>query len=211
MSGSPATEVLRAAAARWTTAPPAAWDALAAAFTERSVEARHHLAFAGDPLRDVFFVAQGLLRLYYLDAKGHEWNKSFIAEGGFAGSVASGLLGLPAPYAIEALEPTDVLVASWDALEALYTQHPALERLGRRLAEQIVIKKELRERAFLELDATARYEAFVREQPALAARLPLYHVASYVGVSEVSLSRIRGRLARGTQSSAVAADVLSTG
>jgi CRP-like cAMP-binding protein len=144
----------------------------------------------------VYFVATGLLRLYYTDREGREWNKAFIGDGGFAGSIAAGLLGVPAPYSIEALNASVVLSASWDALESLYDAHPALERLGRRIAEQIVVEKELRERAFLELDATERYEAFLQDKPDLAAQLPLYHVASYIGVTEVSLSRIRGRLAR---------------
>ena len=105
-------------------------------------------------------------------------------------------MGVPAPYSVQALEPTVALSAAWADLEALYDRHPALERLGRRIAERIAVKKELRERALLELTATERYQAFVRDEPALFARLPLYHVASYVGVTEVSLSRIRGRLAR---------------
>ncbi len=184
------------AAARWAEAPSEAWADLRSSFAERAYSKGEHLARSGDPLRDVFFVASGLLRLYYTDGEGREWNKAFTPEGGFAGSVASGLLGVPAPYAVQALEPSVVLAAGWDTLEALYERHPPLERLGRRLAERIVVKKELRERAFLELNATARYRAFVRDEPALLARLPLYHVASYVGVTEVSLSRIRGRLAR---------------
>ena len=184
-------------ARRWAAADDAAWADFAAAFERRAYGRGDALVRAGDPAPDVYFVAGGLLRLYYTDREGREWNKAFTAEGGFAGSVASGLLGVPAPYGIEAFEPTTTLVVAWPALEALYSRHPALERLGRRLADQIAVKKELKERAFLELTAAERYQAFVRDEPALAARLPLYHVASYVGVTEVSLSRIRGRLARG--------------
>ena len=190
------------AASRWADAPAEAWSDFRAAFSEKAYAKGDHIAFAGAPLRSVFFVAGGLLRLYYTDREGREWNKAFASEGGFTGSVASGLLGVPAPYAIEALEPSVVLVAGWDALETLYRKHASLERLGRRLAEQIVVKKELRERAFLELDATERYRAFVRDEPALSARLPLFHVASYLGVTDVSLSRIRGRLARAAAVSA---------
>jgi CRP-like cAMP-binding protein len=189
-------EALVEFASRWVTADAETWTDFQDSFRERSFGPGEHLVFAGDSLSEVFFVAGGLLRLYYSDREGREWNKAFTAEGGFAGSLASGLLGVPAPYSIQALELTSVLVATWADLEALYDRHPALERLGRRIAERIAVKKELRERAFLELTPTERYEAFVHDEPALFARLPLFHVASYVGVTEVSLSRIRGRLAR---------------
>ena len=187
---------LTEAASRWAAASHEAWVDFAEAFDERRVGDGDHLVLAGAALPDVIFVVTGLLRLYYTDREGREWNKAFAVEDGFTGSLASGLLGVAAPFSIQALEPTVVLAARWDALEALYDRHPALERLGRRVAEQVAVKKEVKERAFLEQTATERYEAFVQNEPGLVARLPLYHVASYVGVTEVSLSRIRGRIAR---------------
>ena len=189
-------DALIMAASQWARASDEAWADFANAFDERRVGKGDHLVFAGAALPEVLFVVAGLLRLYYTDREGREWNKTFAVGAGFTGSLASGLLGVPAPFSIQALEPTLVLAARWDALEALYDRHPALERLGRRVAEQVAVKKEMKERAFLEQTATERYEAFVRDEPDLAARLPLYHVASYVGVTEVSLSRIRGRIAR---------------
>ncbi|MEL6614935.1 MAG: Crp/Fnr family transcriptional regulator [Bacteroidota bacterium] len=181
---------------QWAQASGDAWTDLRGVFAERTYAKGDHLVMGGDALRDVFFVARGLLRLYYTDADGNEWNKAFTPEEGFAGSIASGLLGVPAPYSIQALEETTVLAAPWASMEETYAAHPRLERLGRRFAEQILVKKEMRERAFLELDATERYLAFLEREAALVERLPLYHVASYIGVTEVSLSRIRGRLAR---------------
>ena len=196
MAHDPARSALTEAASRWAAASDEAWADFAGAFDERELGQDDHLVLAGDPLPDVVFVVAGLLRLYYTDRNGNEWNKAFAVGGGFTGSLASGLLGVPAPFSIQALEPTAVLAARWDTLEALYDRHPALERLGRRVAEQVAVKKEMKERAFLEQTATERYQAFVRGESGLAARLPLYHVASYVGVTEVSLSRIRGRIAR---------------
>lgn len=183
-------------ASRFTSATSEAWSDFADAFRDLELGRGEPLALAGDALPDAFFVVEGLLRLYYTDGEGREWNKTFATEGSFTGSIASGLLGVPAPFSIQALEPTVVLAVRWDALEALYDRHPALERLGRRVAEQIAVKKEMKERAFLEQTPTERYQAFASREPDLLARLPLYHVASYVGVTEVSLSRIRGRIAR---------------
>ena len=194
-SDGPQTALIESAT-RWAVASDHAWADFERAFGERVVGEGEHLVRAGDALPDVLFVVEGLLRLYYTDREGREWNKTFAGAGAFTGSLASGLLGVPAPFSIQALEPTRVLAARWSALEALYDRHPGLERLGRRVAEQVAVKKEMKERAFLEQTATERYQAFVRERPGLAVRLPLYHIASYVGVTEVSLSRIRGRIAR---------------
>ena len=105
---------------------------------------------------------RGLLRLYYADRDGREWNKGVAAEGTFTGSIAAGPLDLPAPPSVQALEPPSPLAARWGDLEALYDRHPALERLGRRFAERIVVRKEMRERAFLEQTATERYQEAIR-------------------------------------------------
>lgn len=187
---------MRNALTKWVTLPDALWSELAALFRPADYDKAEHLVMVGAPMQELFFVVQGLLRFYYIDADGRAWNKSFVQEGTFAGALSSYVLGLPAPYAIEALEPTKVLVARWADVEALYDRDPAFERLGRRFAEWLAVRKELRERAFLELDAEARYEAFLNEHPDLADRIPNYHVASYLGVTEVTLSRIRSRIAR---------------
>lgn len=190
---------MRTSLDQWVALPEAQWSELAALFRPADYVRAEHLVLAGAPMQDLFFVAGGLLRLYYTDADGQSWNKSFVQEGTFAGAFSSYVLGLPAPYAIEALEPTRVLAAHWSDVEALYDRHPAFERLGRRFAEWLLVRKELRERAFLEFDAAARYEAFLRDEPGLAERIPNYHIASYLGVTEVTLSRIRSRLARASR------------
>jgi CRP-like cAMP-binding protein len=189
-------QIMRRSIGRWVEMPDARWAELAACFRPVERGPAQHLVLPGAPMRELYFVARGLLRLYYLDAEGRMWNKSFVQEGRFAGAFSSYLLGLPAPFGIEALEPSAVLAARWADFETLCDRHPIFERLGRKFAEWLLVQKELRERAFLELDATARYQAFLRDQADLAERVSSRHVASYLGVTEVTLSRIRGKLAR---------------
>lgn len=69
-----------------------------------------------------------------------------------------------------------------------------IERLGRKFVEQVLISKMQRERSFLQNDAKMRYLDFLNHFPDLAQRLSQYQLASYLGVSEVSLSRIRNQL-----------------
>lgn len=188
---------MRTAIGKWTVLNDASWARFAGIFAPADFEQGAHLVLPGAPLHKLYFVTRGMLRFYYIDAEGREWNKSFAGEGSFAGAFSSYLLALPAPYAIEALERTQLLVAPWASVEALYDSDPSIERLGRRFAEWLAVRKELRERAFLELDATQRYQHFVADHPGLVERLPAYHVASYLGVTEVALSRIKRKLVQG--------------
>lgn len=187
---------MRRALAQWATLSDSAWQVFSKLFVVQHVEQGAHLVLPGAPLHHLYFVSQGLLRFYYIDADGREWNKSFVEEGSLAGAFSSYVLGLPAPYAIEALEPTTVLAARWSEVASLYEADPVFDRLGRRFAEWLLVRKELRERAFLELDATERYQAFLSANPSLAARLPAYQIASYLGITEVALSRIKGKLGK---------------
>ena len=187
---------LLAAVARWMALDAAQQQTLAALFTLQTVGARQPLALPGSERHDVLFVARGLLRFYYPGADGREANKAFVAEGAFAGALASAHLGVPLLYGIEALEPTTVLAAPYADFAALMDREPAFERLGRKLAEMILVRKERRTRAMLLQTATERYVDFVREHSDLVQRVPLYHVASLLGVTDVHLSRIRRELAQ---------------
>src|SRR5262249_51493133 len=95
-----------------------------------------------------------------------------------------------------ALEATTLLIAQYADFTDLFDQHPVFDRLGRILVEQQLIRKELRARSLLEQDATQRYLNFVRQESHLVQRVPQYHIASYLGITAVSLSRIRGSLAK---------------
>jgi CRP-like cAMP-binding protein len=176
--------------------PNPVWAEFEQLCSVRRLTRGEHLAFAGDRFQDLLFVADGLLRFYYTDAAGRERNKSFDPAGTFCGPIASYLYDEPTPYSIQALEPSIVLSIGWRAFVNLCERRREMERALLRLLAEVLARKERRERMFLELDPPARYLAFLKESPELAERLPNYHIASYLGITEVSLSRIRGRLAR---------------
>jgi len=142
----------------------------------------------------LFFICSGLVRYYYLDEKGGEWNKAFLTEDTLSASFSKDFLGDRSPYGIQALESTVLLTANYLEFEALFESSPMIERLGRKFIEQILISKMQRERSFLQSDTKVRYLDFLSHFPDVAQRLSQYHIASYLGVSEVSLSRIRSQL-----------------
>ena len=182
---------MRQELSHWTEMTDEQWEKLQAIFKLRSADSKEMIGFPGDSEHELIFVGQGLLRFYYLSADGKENNKAFIAENQFAGPLASAALGLPLYYGIEALEDTAFLVANFSDFTNLYDEDIVFERLGRKLAELLLIRKELRTRSLLEKTAGERYTDLLAEHPELIQRVPQYHLASYLGITEVSLSRLK--------------------
>ena len=170
------------------------WAMIRGLFRPREFDAGMHLMEPGGDGQSLFFLGGGLVRFYYLTAEGKEFNKSFAVAGDFCGSLSSVVLGVPARYGLQALEPTPALVASHRAVRARMDESPVWERIGRVLAEGLAVRKEIREAELLLDSAETRYRRFLAEQSDLASRLPDFHIASYLGVTNVALSRIRRRI-----------------
>lgn len=185
---------LRSAVNQWVKLTDQQWEQFAAIFTEKTVNPQEFILLPGDYVHELLFVCSGLLRFYYLSEDGTESNKAFIAEDTFAGPLAASVLKMPVIYGIEALEPTTLLVADYADFVGLFEEHPVFDRLGRKLAEWLLVRKELRTRNLLQYQAKDRYLAFKRQFPELAERVPQYHIASYLGITEVSLSRLKRSL-----------------
>ncbi len=148
---------------------------------------------AGESSRHFAFVNSGLLRLFYRHNDGRELNKSFVTENHFVGAYSAYLTDTPTRFTIEALEQTLLLEASLDRVVELSEQYPCWEHFRRLLTEQLYIRKEQREAEFLLDDAETRYHLFQQRYPGLEDRIAQYHIASYIGITPVALSRIRKR------------------
>jgi len=153
---------------------------------------------AAQPCTRSWLIEQGLVRCFYLAEQGTERNRSFHTEGAWVGGSMPPLV-VPSPYNIEALEPTQVVELSYATLQAWHRQFPSIQALLNEAMSYLFAKQSQREAALLSLSPQARYEAFLADQGALAERLPIHHVASYLGISNVSLSRIRARLGMANQ------------
>lgn len=149
---------------------------------------------AGEVPSTIGVVVSGILRLYYVDADGNDFTKSFCAENSFVAAYSALLLGQPSRLFIQALEDTRLLIADYSAYQAVAASHPCWHTLNCKIAEMLFIKKEKRESALLLDDATTRYLSFQAEYPGLESRLKQHHIASYLGITPVTLSRIRGQL-----------------
>lgn len=174
--------------------PPELWRALEARLRPRRLAKGEFFLRPGEASASVALVRRGLLRFYYTDTSGAEYTKAFRAEGELASAYAELLLGIPSRTHIQALEDCELLAADFGALDAALSPFPSWQRTARLIAEHFYVVKERREFELLQLSAEERYGRFVEEFPGILERLPQYHVASYLGVTPVALSRIVSRL-----------------
>ncbi len=140
-----------------------------------------------------FFITSGLVRYYYLTEDGKEWNRAFLSEGMISTSFSNNIGNID-PYGIQVIEDTEILIADFSDFQSLFNDNPMIERLQRRLIESILIKKMNRERSFLQSNAKTRYIDFVEQFPTIFQRITQYHLASYLGVTEASLSRLTNKI-----------------
>ncbi len=143
--------------------------------------------------RNVYFVKRGLVRAY-VDAAGREVTFWFGEEGAVVVSMESYVNGLPGYETVEAIEDTELYRIRKSGLESLYGEDIEIANWGRKFAEKDILRAEKCLIPHLYTTATERYADFVSRHGTLLNRLPLEYVASYLGITPVSLSRIRGRL-----------------
>ena len=174
--------------------PPELWDQAGPLFERRSYGEGEYLLRAGEVGEYSYFVWRGVVRLVYIAESGREYVKSFAVEGDFCGSFASSLAKEPCRFYIQALEGCEVLRSRFDAITRLFPTDIRWERLGRRLAEWYALLKERREAELLLDSAEERYRLFRQEYPGLEGRIAQRHIAAYLGITDVALSRIRRRL-----------------
>lgn len=148
---------------------------------------------AGQPCDRCWLVETGLLRLYHLTAQGVERNSSFHAEGSWVGGI--GLTqAMASPWYIETLEPTCAVELDYATVREWSTRFPRLQPALTDAMSHLLLRHAMREADLLSLSRTAHYQSFLLQSGDVAQRVPLHHVASYLGISPVSLSRIRARL-----------------
>ena len=168
------------------------WGAL----PRRRWEAGQPILRLGEPCDRLWLVERGLARAYFQTTEGVERNKEFHAEGAWIGGGVPPH-AVPSPFAVDALERVEAIEMTYADLRECQDAVPAVRELVDDALRAAFARQAQREAELLTLDATARYRAFLTDYSAIAARVPLHHVASYIGITNVALSRIRTKLGRG--------------
>lgn len=151
-----------------------------------------HFLKQGQLLTSYFVVHKGVFRAY-IYRKEKEINVWFGQENQIFGAIMPLYANRPSPENIQLLEDAEIYAISVNDLEDLYKLYPELNVIGRKIAEEVCIILEDRITSLLTESAPERYQSLIKEHPNLLNRINLGHIASYVGVSQETLSRIRRR------------------
>ncbi|WP_018628567.1 Crp/Fnr family transcriptional regulator [Niabella aurantiaca] len=141
----------------------------------------------------LYFIKSGIVRAY-ADKDDHEITFWFGSEGATIVSMNSYVAGKPGYEHIELLEPCVLYVLRAEELQQLYREDLQIANWGRKFAEKELIKTEERLISRQFKTAAQRYRELMADSPALLQRVPLSHIASYLGITQVSLSRIRSEI-----------------
>jgi len=157
----------------------------------RVIRKRQFLLQSGEVAKYETFVVKGLLRAYTIDKSGYEHVVMFATEDWWVSDLYSFLTQTPGNQNIDALEDTEVLQIEKSDLEELYLQVPKFDRFFRILLQNAFVANQQRIIASISQTAEEQYLAFIKKYPSLEQRIPQHQIASYLGITPETISRIR--------------------
>jgi CRP-like cAMP-binding protein len=163
-------------------------------FTPKKIRKHKFLLQEGDVCRHIAFVNSGCLRAYTVDHRGEEHIIQFAIEDWWISDLNSFLTGSAATYNIDAVQDSEVLLLERASRKTLLESVPKMERFFRLLQEANYVSSHQRINDSLSASAEERYLAFIKTYPLLVEQIPQSQIASYLGITPQSLSRIRKEL-----------------
>lgn len=166
-------------------------------FIPKKLRRKRFLLEEGEPCIYTTFVEKGLLRSYTTDEKGNEHILQFGMQGWWMGDLYSFLTGEASEYNIEALEDSELLLITKPSWDLLLDEVPAFERYFRILIQNNLIATQRRLMRTMTTTAEERYQKLLQDFPDIVQRVPQHMIASYIGITRETLSRLRSQLASG--------------
>lgn len=158
------------------------------------VKKNEYFIRAGEKPDRLGYILSGMFRVFYVTEEGEERTLVFRAENRFLSAFSAFLEKKESWYSIQAIEDSIVSCISLETYENLMNGHPCWRELSKKYIEELFIEKEIRERQFLSEDAATRYLNFKKSYPGYEERLPQYYIASYLGITPETLSRVKKAL-----------------
>lgn len=162
----------------------------------RKLKAEEFFLGYGAYCHEIGFVVQGLARSFFITPEGAEVTHYFHQENHFLVSLESYSQGIPSAYGIQAITECRLLVFQRSDFDLLEERLPYWNKLARMITEKGLLDKVFTHQVYQNAKAALRYEQFISNEPALALQVPLKYIASYLGITQQSLSRIRRSLSQ---------------
>ena len=162
-------------------------------FNPAKIARKELLLEAGKTADKIFFLHEGFVRFYHTKQDGTDVTSDFYFAPGFITSFTSFIQRKSSIVNIQAMVKMDLLFINYNDLMNLYDKEHKVERLGRMIAEQVFITSEKHLLSFLNDSPQDRYLWILKEYPEYVKNIPLHYLASYLGITAESLSRIRNR------------------
>ncbi|MCD4769114.1 MAG: Crp/Fnr family transcriptional regulator [Bacteroidales bacterium] len=162
--------------------------------SEKHLRKKDHLVRATDICKELVFFTNGYFRFYYYSKSGDEITSDFYFGPGMVTSYTSFITDTPSCTYVQAMEDMKVLVLNKLNLEKLYSMYHKIDRIGRLIAEEIAIYYEQHLLSILNQTAEERYKNLLNNNPLFIQRIPLQYIASYLGITQETLSRVRQKI-----------------
>lgn len=169
------------------------WNELKTILSFKTIKKEDYFSKEGEKVRGLGFIQKGILRIYYLDDEGNEWNKHFLLENDFVAASVS--LHKNSITNIQALSETEIIFFPIDSLMKLANKYKDILIFIQKLTFLYLEQKQAREIDLLSKDAKDKYLAFKDKFPYLENKIQHFHIASYLGITPTQLSRIRKNIA----------------
>jgi CRP-like cAMP-binding protein len=150
---------------------------------------------AGSSNREVFFIKKGLIRIYTVNDQGDDITIGIFHENQTFANIDSILFEQPSRFHYQAIEPTTTLSLDYDVIQTIVSKHPKLEANRKFVLLNFLKTSITRVESFVLQTPEERYVDFINKNRAIIHRIPDKYIANIIGITPVSLSRIRGRIA----------------
>ena len=160
----------------------------------KTVEKRSILFEEGSKNSEIFYLRKGLVRMFHIKENGDEITFNLIPEQNLVANFEFIGMGEPSTFYYETIEKCHFFSIDYAALESVISRNPRLEKNRKMFLREVVKKSSDRVRSFVLMNAEERYLKFINDFPDLSNRVPDKYIAHVLGITPVSLSRIRKRL-----------------
>lgn len=160
----------------------------------KTIKKKTLLLRQGEVCKYEAYIVKGCIKKYYIDQNGDEVILQFAVEDWWISDIGSFSEQKPSNLFIEAIEDTELLVIDYEGKESLYKEIPHLERVFRIMLQRAYSVLESRFYATVSHSAEARYLEFIQKYPTIPQRVPQQQIASYLGITPESLSRIKANI-----------------